>query len=59
MKTRDILIIGLAAAVLAAIALQRAKHERQQNKKLSHISDQGYELAEDILYPLTARRRRS
>lgn len=50
MKTKHKLLLAVAVSGLAVTALYllRKRHER---KVLSHVSDEGYETATDILYP--------
>jgi hypothetical protein len=54
MKSRKLLIsIGVAAtaAVTTVLVIQYVRTRKKREKKRIHISNEGYELAEDILYP--------
>ena len=54
MKSRKLLIsIGVAAtaAVATALVIQYVRTRKKREKKRIQISNEGYELAEDILYP--------
>jgi len=54
MKSRKLLIsIGVVAttAVTTALVIQYVRTRKKREKKRIHISNEGYELAEDILYP--------
>jgi hypothetical protein len=54
MKSRKLLVsIGItaAAALTAALVIQYIRSRKNREKKRIHISNEGYELAEDILYP--------
>jgi hypothetical protein len=54
MKSRKLLVsIGItaAAALTAALVIQYVRTRKKREKKRIHISNEGYELAEDILYP--------
>jgi hypothetical protein len=54
MKSRKLLIsigVAAAAAVTTALVIQYVRTRKKREKKRIHISNEGYELAEDILYP--------
>ncbi|MEO5647057.1 MAG: hypothetical protein ABIQ56_01775 [Chitinophagaceae bacterium] len=57
MKMRNKLILGIATIAIAGIIIQSTRNHRI-NKRLARISDEGYELAPDILYPIKIRRKR-
>ncbi len=50
MKSRNLLIgIGIGLTALVVIRFVRTREKRE--KKRVHIANEGYETAEDILYP--------
>lgn len=50
MKSRK-LLIGAGIAITAILVIQFIRTKRKREKRRIHISNEGYELAEDILYP--------
>jgi hypothetical protein len=50
MKTKKILLI--AGITLAAIlVIERIKSKKEKKKRLNLVAEEGYETAEDILFP--------
>jgi hypothetical protein len=50
MKSRKVLI-GLGIAITAVVVIQYIRTRKKTAKKRIHIANEGYETAEDILYP--------
>jgi predicted small secreted protein len=50
MKSRNILI-GVGIALTAVMIFQLVKTKKKKVRKRIHIANEGYETAEDILYP--------
>jgi predicted small secreted protein len=50
MKTKH-LVIGVGLAVTAVLVVQIFSTRHKKRKKRVHIANEGYETAEDILYP--------
>ncbi len=52
MKKTDKLLVGVGIAALAGLIIY-AMRRRQSNRRLARIADEGYETANDILFPGT------
>ena len=50
MKYKNSLLIALAAGVITGLIIYTVRKEKKKTM-LRRISDEGYETAEDILYP--------
>ncbi|HEY4155577.1 MAG TPA: hypothetical protein VGM24_09115 [Puia sp.] len=50
MKSRK-LLIGAGIAITAVLIIQLVRTRKKREKKRIHIANEGYEMAEDILYP--------
>ncbi len=57
MKKRHIAMI-ITAAAAAGLILYLVKRNKTQINRLSRVANEGYETAEDILYPLKHNRKR-
>ena len=57
MKKTNKLLIGVAIAALAGFFIY-AMRRSQSNNRLARISDEGYETAQDILFPPKKHKRR-
>lgn len=58
MKTRNTLMIGVATALMVgAVIYACRKRKENQEQVLTAISDEGYETAHDILFPLRPKRK--
>ena len=50
MKSRK-LLIGIGIGLTALVVIQFVRTRKKRKKKRVHIANEGYETAEDILYP--------
>ncbi|HZK64852.1 MAG TPA: hypothetical protein VFC34_11950 [Puia sp.] len=50
MKSRK-LLIGIGIGLTALVVIQFVRTREKREKKRVHIANEGYETAEDILYP--------
>lgn len=50
MKSRR-LLIGIAIGLTTLMVIQFVRTRKKREKKRVHIANEGYETAEDILYP--------
>jgi predicted small secreted protein len=50
MKSRKVLI-GIGIGLTALVIIHYARTRKKREKKRIHIANEGYETAEDILYP--------
>jgi hypothetical protein len=57
MKTRN-LAIGIASTLAIGIVVYLVRRNKEEKIMLNKIADEGYETAEDILYPLKSYKRR-
>lgn len=57
MKTRNKLIAGIITLAVTGILIELARIQRN-NKQLARISDEGYEFAADILFPVKPGRKK-
>lgn len=60
-KQKTILITSIVAATVATgvtIYLYRRSKSYKRYKRTEHVANEGYETAEDILYPLSSRKRK-
>jgi len=57
MKKSTKKMIGVAALTAIGVAAYIISHRKKHNR-LSHVSDEGYETAHDVLYPDKNRRSR-
>lgn len=54
MKSRKVLI-GIGIAITTVVIIQYVRTRKKREKKRIHIANEGYETAEDILYPKRSR----
>lgn len=50
MKSRN-LLIGIGIGLTALVVIRFVRTRKKREKKRVHIANEGYETAEDILYP--------
>jgi hypothetical protein len=50
MKTRKILIVA-GITITAILVIQMVIRKKEEKKKLNVVAEEGYETAEDILFP--------
>jgi hypothetical protein len=50
MKTKKILIIA-GVTLTAILIIRKAKSKKAEKKRLTVVAEEGYETAEDILFP--------
>jgi predicted small secreted protein len=50
MKSRKVLI-GIGLTLTAVVIVHYVRTRKKREKKRTHIANEGYETAEDILYP--------
>jgi hypothetical protein len=62
MKTTNKVILAVAATAIAATVTGMVIHavqRKNKNRRLSRVSDEGYETAHDVLFPTRNKRRKS
>ena len=57
MKATSKILWGVAAVTLAGIVVYASSKHNKKVYRLDQIAEEGYEFAEDILFPLKSRRR--
>jgi hypothetical protein len=59
-NTRQTLLFGASsiAAVALVVYLAGKRKRSNRNRRLNRIADEGYETAQDILYPISTKRMR-
>ena len=57
-KKWAVLVTSAVAVGIAIYLLQKNRTEQKQKRRQMRVSDEGYETAEDILYPLRNQRRK-
>ncbi|TDH26440.1 hypothetical protein EXU57_10105 [Segetibacter sp. 3557_3] len=58
MKTSSRILLGVAAVTLAGVIIYYVNSKQHRKTyMLAQVADEGYETAEDILFPLKSRRR--
>ncbi len=50
MKTKKVLIV-VGITLTALLILRKIQHKKATKKRLSAVAEEGYETAEDILFP--------
>jgi hypothetical protein len=57
MKASKILLVTTAALAVGVLAMIFTKKQQAKSQR-AEVSDEGYELAHDVLYPMKSQRRR-
>ena len=57
MKTKNKIVLGVAAATLIGVIIY-AVRRRNTHEILSRVADEGYETAQDVIYPNKGKRNR-
>ena len=58
MKTKDKILLGTVAAAALTAAMVYSYTKCDSHKRLSHVANEGYETAHDILYPEKSNKKR-
>jgi hypothetical protein len=57
MKTKNKIVLGVAAATLVGVIIY-AIRRKNTHEILSRVADEGYETAQDVIYPNKGKRNR-